>query len=1157
MRKVAFIVILCGLLLSSLSLVCSACSPYYTADPQYLVGRTVRGVVPSPQFPSGGYAYRSSTDPNNPIPIALNTNRVFYIYFTDATGQVMDEQIYDYDSRAGNTTNDKLETMWDFGDGTTPVVSTGNSPSPSTSHKFTTAGPKTITWYVRDLALIGGQPTGANDNPALDKPGDVPVGWDTGGKLYVFVENPPDVPIVTDDGDYTSSTTTLHASWFSPIVPDCQVVYYAYYVKNSGGGYVKGGYTANNGITLTGLNLKDGETYYFYVRAYHRSGAYSPYGVSNGITVTTWTASPNVILVSTKGDDTYDKSNINKRHWGNAMKSIKAAIAMASEGDEIWVAKGLYEEWDIHLKSGVPVYGGYVGIGGRDLRDPAKYHSIIDVPGSIKTIVNVRENDFDDNVCTSEKKIDGFTFQRASCGVNVSDPRGDVVLPVVISNNIFRENTTAVVCSYVASVKIVGNRMENNLTAISLYSTAADIIGNTIIGDRALGRQQTGISSMSGLSGAYLDIRNNIIEHCASGGINLQDNSGRISNNVIRDNTNNLDPGCGIHLELYSGGAFEISNNTITGNHSNIGATIYVFSGDELNQVTVANNIIAFNDSSIVFDRMSPEASLLLLNNCFWQNGTGTIPEGAIGSVTANPLLAPDGVHIQSNSPCVNAGSNQIMPVNTDIDEQGRYNGIIDIGADESYGTRWYDLTLYPEKTSVMRGSTAEIYANVKNGGTPVGGCRIYFTASGGSITEPDPIITDQYGNACAPARRDSVGKMTVTASIPAPGSTIGEWIEKSVNIWVYDPATEVWPTLHGNVERQNAAGSLPVNDSWQARLMMTIPSDDGGYTIQRSSPVIAYGNAYLAANDEEGTLYSIGLDGAGPRSTKLLRRIDGTPSAKYGSIFVGTDNGLACTLDAASLDLQWAAIGGWSPLSSSAVSGNELVFTSYGPEESWSVLDLDMETNKDWSPKCCSFANFLAPTINSDRLYIFNGDNVDGQAYSIETGQSFWEAQAEMSSSTTPVAYTYNDKKYIFCCGNNLTRIIDNGSSCFWDWSKDVFWVGGTVVATPAVYNGKVYVANVNGDVYCINAVATPMTEIWPPVNLGAPISSAPVICGNSLVVATEDGKVYVLNATTGVVLRQFTIDGKITASPAVANGKIYVVSDTAGFRSLYCIGQ
>ena len=102
---------------------------------------------------------------------------------------------------------------------------------------------------------------------------------------------PPTTPVVTDDGEYTSSTAWLHAIWSSSD-SESGIAEYQYAISTSPGGtdvvdWTSAG-TATE-VTHSGLNLIIGGTYYFSVKAKNGKGLWSEIGTSDGITVTTIT----------------------------------------------------------------------------------------------------------------------------------------------------------------------------------------------------------------------------------------------------------------------------------------------------------------------------------------------------------------------------------------------------------------------------------------------------------------------------------------------------------------------------------------------------------------------------------------------------------------------------------------------------------------------------------------------------------------------------------------------------------------------------------------------------------------------------------------------------------------------------------------------------
>lgn len=98
---------------------------------------------------------------------------------------------------------------------------------------------------------------------------------------------PPDVPAVTDDGEYSTMPSALHASWNS-FDAESGISRYEYAIGTAPGAgdvapFADAG--TDTAVTRDGLPLVKGARYYFSVRAINGAGLASEVGVSDGITV--------------------------------------------------------------------------------------------------------------------------------------------------------------------------------------------------------------------------------------------------------------------------------------------------------------------------------------------------------------------------------------------------------------------------------------------------------------------------------------------------------------------------------------------------------------------------------------------------------------------------------------------------------------------------------------------------------------------------------------------------------------------------------------------------------------------------------------------------------------------------------------------------------
>jgi outer membrane protein assembly factor BamB len=113
------------------------------------------------------------------------------------------------------------------------------------------------------------------------------------------------------------------------------------------------------------------------------------------------------------------------------------------------------------------------------------------------------------------------------------------------------------------------------------------------------------------------------------------------------------------------------------------------------------------------------------------------------------------------------------------------------------------------------------------------------------------------------------------------------------------------------------------------------------------------------------------------------------------------------------------------------------------------------------------------------------------------------------------------------------------NASTLVQDWS---YTTSGSILSSPAVANGIVYVGSDDDSVYALNAASGAL--VWR-YSTGSLVRSSPAIANGIVYIGSIDHKLYALNALTGSLLWTYTTGLFIESPPLIVNDVVYFGSD------------
>jgi len=198
-------------------------------------------------------------------------------------------------------------------------------------------------------------------------------------------------------------------------------------------------------------------------------------------------------------------------------------------------------------------------------------------------------------------------------------------------------------------------------------------------------------------------------------------------------------------------------------------------------------------------------------------------------------------------------------------------------------------------------------------------------------------------------------------------------------------------------------------------------------------------------------------------------------------------------------------------------------------------------------TPKLLWTYNTFAPVVSSpavvDGVVYIGSDNSDVIALNATSGVQIW------NYSITPVFPVYsspavdNGVVYVGSMNSNVYALNATNGAQIWSYNTR-----GPVASSPAVVGGVVYIGSGGGISYIYALNATNGAKLWSYPTSGYIIMSSPAVVGGDVYIGSTKGltqthgSVYALNATAGTLLWNYTTNGRVTSSPTVANGVVYV---------------
>jgi len=397
----------------------------------------------------------------------------------------------------------------------------------------------------------------------------------------------------------------------------------------------------------------------------------------------------------------------------------------------------------------------------------------------------------------------------------------------------------------------------------------------------------------------------------------------------------------------------------------------------------------------------------------------------------------------------------------------------------------------------------------------------------------------------------ERIAVRTATADAAPAASTVAIALPAPV-------ANGEWAQFNGNSTRSigHVAAAVSLQQVWRA----SVGSGSGGRIV--SPPIVAGGRVYamdaaatVSAHDASSgaQVWSVDLT---PESENAVDGFGGGLAAADGRVYVSSGFGVLTALDAASGAQVWTgALRAPSRAAPSIAGGRIFAVTRENRLFAFDATTGEAGWNRQGLEQTAGILGGAGPAA-TDRIVVAPYSSGELVAYRTGSGRALWEEDLTGIRGSGGIA-ALNDVAgdpviadgvvYAASQSGRLAAIgLRDGDRL---WTRNI---GGS--QAPYVAGNAVFFVDGNGDLHALDRESG--DTVWrvalgayedPEDREGVIVWAGPVAAGNRLLLTSSTGRLVAIDPTSGRIMAEAPLPDGASVPPVVANGTIYVLTDSA----------